>query len=340
MKKNILITFDYELFLGHNSGSVKNCLIDPTNIFLESIKNHDIKIIFFVDCTYLLKLKELSELNEKINDDFQIIISQIKNLISRGHYVYPHIHTHWVDAQYDEELNQWDLSNIEKYRFDSMSKKKREKIFRESCDLLLEIIQENNNTYKMEGFRAGGWCIQPFTNFASLFKEYGIIADFSVLAGSKKNTDALKFDFSSIQPNSPPYSFIDNETLPIKSGEFTEFPISSIRINNNNIINRIFNSILYRIKYGKNFGDGRGVPFINYEEDTNFDLKREMVSIELLNIYKLKYYKNFLLSKNYMQFISHPKMISAHNISIFKKLIRFYIKKYDVNFDWKKIQLE
>ena len=339
MKKNVLITFDYELFLGHNSGSVKNCLIDPTNIFLESIKNYDIKIIFFVDCTYLLKLKELSELNEKINDDFQIIISQIKNLISRGHYVYPHIHTHWVDAQYDEELNQWNLSNIEKYRFDSVSKKKREKIFRESCDLLLEIIQENNKSYKMEGFRAGGWCIQPFENFVSLFMEYGIIADFSVLAGSKKNTNAIKFDFSSIKTNSLPYRFSDNEVIPVESGKFIEFPITSININTNSFFNWLLNAVLWRTNHGKNFGDGSGVPFINYEDDIVYDKNMEMISIELLNRYKLKSYKNFLHNNNYMHFISHPKMVSSHNISNFKKLIHFYLNKYDINFDWKKIQI-
>jgi len=339
MKKNILITLDYEIFLGNKSGSVDKCLIEPTNLFLESIEIYNCICIFFVDCTYLLKLKEYSIKYKKINDDYQKIISQLKYLVSKGHYVYPHIHTHWIDATYDHNINQWDLSNIEHYRFSSLSKKRRETIFKKSCSLLLEIIQTSKRDYVIEGFRAGGWCIQPFSNFANLFRENNIVADFSVLAGSKKHTNAIKFDFSKVPTNTIPYSFSDNECIEDASGQFKEYPISSINIKKYNFLNWVIDAFLWRTKYGRSIGDGHGVPFINYENETNYDKNMEMVSIELLTIYKLQAYKHYLMNNNYIHFISHPKMISHHNISNFKKLLKFSTKNYDVNFDWKKIQI-
>ena len=48
-KKNILLTFDYELFLSPISGSVNKYLIEPTDIFLKIISKLDIKCIFFID---------------------------------------------------------------------------------------------------------------------------------------------------------------------------------------------------------------------------------------------------------------------------------------------------
>ena len=52
MKKNILLTFDYELFLGSRSGTVDNCLIIPTSKILEVLKRHGAKAVFFIDTSY------------------------------------------------------------------------------------------------------------------------------------------------------------------------------------------------------------------------------------------------------------------------------------------------
>ena len=57
-KKLLLITFDYELFLGERSGSAQECLISTTDIIMESMKELDIKAYFFVNTVYILKLKE------------------------------------------------------------------------------------------------------------------------------------------------------------------------------------------------------------------------------------------------------------------------------------------
>ena len=62
MRKDLLLTFDYELFLGEKSGSVDRCLIEPTNELMRVFDKYRIKnAIFFVDTTHLLRLQEMSE---------------------------------------------------------------------------------------------------------------------------------------------------------------------------------------------------------------------------------------------------------------------------------------
>ena len=63
MKKKILLTFDYELFLGAKSGSVDNCLIVPTDMLLDVMERHQTKAIFFVDTTYIMRMCEWANSN-------------------------------------------------------------------------------------------------------------------------------------------------------------------------------------------------------------------------------------------------------------------------------------
>jgi len=59
-EKTLLFTFDYELFLGERSGDVIESVITPTQDVLNILDEYKIKAIFFVDTTWLIKLKELS----------------------------------------------------------------------------------------------------------------------------------------------------------------------------------------------------------------------------------------------------------------------------------------
>jgi hypothetical protein len=56
MKKNSIITFYYEVFLGHKTGTIETCVIKPTQLILEILHGNNAKAIFFVDATWLLFL--------------------------------------------------------------------------------------------------------------------------------------------------------------------------------------------------------------------------------------------------------------------------------------------
>ncbi len=123
--KNVLLTFDYELFQGKRSGSVENCMLLPTEKILSLLKKHKATAIFFIDMLYLCRLKELEGKSAKAKRDFELIEQQIIEIAKNGHYVFNHLHPHWLDAVYDKEKNDWTLTNDSKYSFQSLRKRSR-----------------------------------------------------------------------------------------------------------------------------------------------------------------------------------------------------------------------
>jgi hypothetical protein len=336
-KKDIIFTFDYELFLGEKSGSVQNCMIRPTNALLSILNIYQCKGVFFVDCSCLLKLSENLS-NPTIKHDYETIVGQIQNLIKSGHYVFPHVHPHWIDASYNENRNEWDLSNTDKYRLHRLPAEQQVSYFKSCFDILKGIIDGAFSFYKMDSYRAGGWCIQPFDVFERIFQTFQIKNDFSVLGGYHKEGNTLSFNFIEISENAKPYKFQNSVVQENKTGEFIEFPISSIHYEFNNFVNRIVKKVLWRSAFGKPFGDGYAAHSqLKIDEKSRIGL--EMVSIELLTTYNLKWYKKFLKDNDYMQFISHPKMISKHNLNMLNRFLKFAQRQAQLNTDFREIKL-
>jgi peptidoglycan/xylan/chitin deacetylase (PgdA/CDA1 family) len=329
--KDILFTFDYELFLGKRSGSVNRCVIEPTQRLLDVFSPHKIKAIFFVDTTWLLRLKKIVHGNAPAKNDYDKVVEQLRQIAKLGHYIFPHLHPHWNDATYLPEINQWQLINYSRYRFHNLDKNEREQCFNDSVALLKEILGPD---YKPMAYRAGGWSIQPFEDFSPLFQQHNIKYDFSVLPGSKRISSAQHYDFSDIKINRP-YTFSTDVTVPGK-GAYTEFPISTITTSG---MNSFSNRVL--LKYlawsgNNNYGDGQSI-VTEAVEYAGSDNVNEMVSVELLNSVKLPQYLKFLSANNYMQFISHPKMLSAHNIDTFARFLKKAFALYSIQTDFEKM---
>jgi hypothetical protein len=333
LKRQLLITFDYELFLGKRSGTVQQCLIKPSRLILEVLEKHNVKhALFFVDTTYLLRLKQ--QQNEKCKSDFLLITEQLKQILKKGHYLFPHLHPHWLDAKYNEGLNQWDLSDINRYRLHKLSSAEARNLFNESFALLSEIYESAGVLPQMDSYRAGGWCIQPFSFFEPVFRQLGIVNDFSVLKGIKNTNDLCSYDFTAAPPENI-YKFTNDVNIKDPKGHFTEFAISSIHMAP---LTKWFNKLLLKylsITKNHNLGDGisndLSAGAIHRQNDN------EMIAIELLTKAKLKTYLNFMTENNYMHFISHPKMLSKHNIETFDTFLEKVKRRYDVITDYKKM---
>ncbi len=332
-QKNLLFTFDYELFLGSNSGSVQKCMIKPTEILLQSLNAYGIKGIFFVDSTYLVELEKKAQDYEKAKTDFNLIKNQLNDMILNGHYVYPHLHPHWMDATYNEASNSWSLENASNYRFESLNNEQRRLVFKSSFDCLRGMVKESNPNYRMQAYRAGGWCIQPFETFKPYFTEYGIDSDFSVLPGVSRNSNILRFDFSKIESTAFPYPFDNEVTDEVATGAFMEFPITSIPKSKTSVLNKIIKKVLWRIPHGENYGNGNGQN-LNKPNGEPFDGEVEMASLELFTIDKLPTYLKLLKKNDYFQFICHPKMISRHHIFVLNIYLKTISKRYKIESDW------
>lgn len=324
MKKNVLLTFDYELFLGARTGTVKNCLIEPTRKLCDILDKYNAKGIFFIDTLSLIKIREILEMSK----EYEQIIIQLKKLISDGHYVFPHIHPHWLDAKY---LNnkQFDLSDLSKYSLASINLETVERIFNASMELLLSLGVNSNSL----GYRAGGWCIQPFSNYKDLFVKKEIKYDFSVLPGYKNETKEQRFDFSSIDKILP-YTFSNEVELPTAQGEFIEFPISTISISSNiKFFDKIIRKILWKTG-DRGFGDGISARTASAKSNA---LDQEMISLDLLNVSKLKLYKSYINKNDYMHWISHPKMFTKHGLKSLDQFLKYSHSNYIVEYDFIKM---
>ncbi len=341
--KNILFTFDYELFLGKRSGTVENCLIIPTNFLLNILDKYNVKAVFFIDTSYLMRMEEESFKNKNIWFDFQKIKNQLKIISENGHYLFHHIHPHWLDAKYITSINQWDLENTNRFILLSINEHERDRLFKYSDRLLSEMLKKAKSVNVCNGYRAGGLFIEPFNCFMPLFEKYNIKYDFSVVSGNKRSGEKFNYDFSYC-PKDRYYNFQNSLNEEMVEGKFKEFPISKILINGKH---KIFNSIYYRStknrKKNSSFGDGLPVNNSINKDSAKKTLKDYFVfdipiSLELLNPSLLLLYKRKVLKCNYIHFLSHPKLLSEVNLNAFEKLLQFCSNNFEIEYDFMKFK--
>ncbi|MBM3185367.1 MAG: hypothetical protein FJZ67_03630 [Bacteroidetes bacterium] len=320
--KSLLITFDYELFLGKRSGSVDNCLIKPTGQILKVLNKYNQKALFFIDTTYLLRLSEVKSQYQNASTDYDRICEQLIQLAKDGHQLFHHLHPHWLDAEYIPEINQWNLSNNKRFVFSSIEKNEKNKIFNFSNEFLNQIYLEAKVNKQPNGFRAGGLFIEPFSEFFPYFKKFNILNEFSVVSNTFRNDNRFSYDFRG-SPINRPYSFQNKIGIEDKEGDFVEYPISLMEING---FSKLRNSMIYRINT-KNpefrpFGDGNSFGHKAASTDIKKKIKdifsmRLPASIEFLNPGNISCYLSFLNKNNYFHLLSHPKLLTPISIKMF-----------------------
>lgn len=343
--KYLLNTFDYELFLGNKSGLPQECMIEPTENLIRVLEPFGVKAIFFVDTAYLHRLRNNISQFDACKRDYELIKNQLQDLIRKGHYVFPHIHPHWLDAKYFPDKNQWQLSDIHRYRFHNTPEGDRKLLFDVSFRILKDIIHPVNRDYKINAYRAGGWSLQPFQDYKPFFKEYGIEYDFTVMPGLFQFSNAQYFDFTRT-PDKIVYPFENDVLEEYPQGSFTEVTSSVLKISPLiNSLNRMHLRMLHRLFRDHTYGRGEGqrsiidasVKPVLVNEQAMGKNNFEVASVELLSIVKLPTYLNYFKNHEYMQFVSHPKMLSNHNLSTFKKFLQNIYAEYEVETDCEKI---
>ena len=344
-KKNLLITFDYELFLGKRSGQPDDCMLQPTSALATILGQFGVKAVFFVDTTYLCKLKELSGTYPKCAYDLKRIGDQVLSLVDEGHYALPHVHPHWLDAQYLPKTGEFDLTNVDRYRFHNLTVADRRKVFGDSVNILKEIICPKYPNYKINGFRAGGWSIQPFIDFKPVFEEFDIQYDLSVVSGLFQFSTAQIFDFSDA-PSSFVYRFEDNITEEVHDGKFIQIAGSVIKVSSfvdymDRAHKKMLNVVGLEQDYAKGFGQASQEVAEHTPSSTKginiFDRTHEVASLEKLSIVKLPLYERYLEENGYLHLISHPKMLNKHNFYILRQFLKNIASKGNLETDYMNI---
>lgn len=333
-QRHLLFTFDHELFLGRRSGTVERCMERPVDRLLPIIERYGLRATFFVDTTFLMELERRSTISVRCRADLDRIARQLRELVQRGHAVYPHIHPHWADARYDERTHQWDLRELKRYRFSALGEAERDQLFRGSVGILRHIIAPVDPHYRILAYRAGGWCIQPFAHFAPHFLRHGVERDMSVLSGMKRHSNAVDYDFTAPLPG-PVYRFSEDVMRPDPTGPFVEVAISSLPLRRRTWTALLLDKVLWRIPYGRQWGDGQGVAFVDVPgaDGTMGTSHREMMSVELLTATRYREYMRYIDTHPLVQFISHPKMVTRHNLQMLERLLDRSAGRYELTSD-------
>lgn len=300
-KKQMILTFDYEVFLGKDSGNIDNSLLKPTDRILKIFKENNAKGLFFVDATFLWEMKkEKSSCYEKVKE-------QLHEILDSGSDIGLHIHPHWLDARAIGECK-WTFEKYDKYRLHNLSEVEKKEVIFNSSTVLNEIVHEYDPAYKIEAFRAGGWCIQPFKDIKNELKNVGIKYDFSVLPGMKQDKRPRQYyDYINYPKNKIFWKFDDDILREVENGCFTEIPVTMYKMN---LYDWMKNKKL--IKNHKIMGDGRGgakpMPLFEKLLKVRWNMSKKLSSDRMSFILFKKY-----LDKNkndLIVYVAHPKLFS------------------------------
>ncbi len=312
-----MVTYDYELFLGSDSGDLDEILLNPVKILLEIHRKYKIQAMFFVDTIYLIRLKVENP------EDYETVINQLEEIINEGNLIFPHLHGHWHDAEYIAERKTWKLNNLRYYRFEDLPKQLQTFYFEKSMFILNSIVQEK---YILDSYRAGGWTIQPFEIFKPFFLKYGINKEFSVIPGKLTKSNAQCFDFSNVKIDEP-YQFEDDVNDVDVTGRFTEYPISTITFS------RFERWLDFKMSgfQSRVFSKRKKGSTVKTQIELELDVispinKRITASFEGMNLLRFIKLLSASRNRNYLQTISHPKLLRKIDFFYMKLFFRLFRK--------------
>lgn len=306
----IVITLDYEVFLGIKTGTVKNNLIVPLNKLISQGDKFGVKFTLFVDATYLYMLKKLGKQYQNLQNDFDEVSKHIKMLNDQGHDIELHIHPNWYFSSYNG--TEWML-DTEHYKLSDLTLEEARIIFMASKETLESIINK-----KVIAFRAGGFSAQPTQLLTTLMLENEISIDSSVYTGSYYNSPSQKYDYRNA-PQKGIYHFSEDICVDNQQGKFTEIPLSSFKLSPVFYWKLAVTKLLKSRKH-KTFGDGLSVKTTN--ESIIERLTRYSYAFATIDGYKISYLPKMLKNKRKQGFdlftiIGHPKLATPYSIKMF-----------------------
>ncbi|HEY0031379.1 MAG TPA: hypothetical protein VGC65_11510 [Bacteroidia bacterium] len=317
---NIYITLDYEIYFGENHGTVEKCIIYPTSELIRIAEKHNVRFSFFVDCGFILKLNEYRKQFPQLEKDYDAITAQVKYLSATGHDIQLHIHPHWEDSYYNGE--RW-IINVKRYKLADFNEVEIADIFYKYKKVLTDLVAA-----PVIAFRAGGWCLQPFSKLKESFVSNGITLDSSVFKNGFYSSEQYSYDFRNA-PDKDCYKFENDPIEEAEKGSFTELPISGIR-NSPLFFWRLF-FLGRKDPYNhKPLGDGRAMPAPGYRKKLLTQFSDNPVSIDGYNAHLLEMALKMLRNKKAenMVVIGHPKALSRYSI---KKLEEFVINNKEAH---------
>eukprot|EP01036_Dinobryon_divergens_P042660 gene42660-56709_t len=149
------LTLDYEVFFGRNTGTVARSIVEPTEALLSVADRHGVKLVFFVDVGFILRLRAEKHKSIALQSEHDTLCRQIESLSRTGHEVQLHIHSHWEDSFWDGDAWNIDLQRYALQAFEPSA-------IAEMVPRYVAALRDLAGPEHAFAYRAGGWLIQPF----------------------------------------------------------------------------------------------------------------------------------------------------------------------------------
>ncbi|MGH8194385.1 MAG: hypothetical protein ACREQ8_08315 [Woeseiaceae bacterium] len=241
----LILSQDYELFF-HRSGTIEKCLFEPCDALMRSAREHGYKITFYVDAGMLCRMQACAGSIRELATDFDRIRRHLAELVAANHDIGLHIHPHWEDTRFVD--GRWAFENT-RYRLSEFSDVEAAEIVARYVRILGEACGVAPTSY-----RAGGFCIEPFSKVAVALLDAGIDVDSSVVPGAYLKDSDKGFDFRGLGGPDWWY-FEESPSIPKRQGRFLEIPVTPMSMPFWYYWRRLF-SKLGRHKEAVVFGDG------------------------------------------------------------------------------------
>ncbi len=216
---NGYITLDYELFMGKTTGTPESCLVEPMMHLMDMVDKYNVKLNVFVDAAYLLQLNKLRSEFHRLQQDYEMVTNNIRQIDQRGHAIQLHLHPQWYYSSFDGE--KWIL-DMDHYKLSDMPLADQISLVNEGAALLNNLV-----TRRITAFRAGGYSIENFTELYTTFLANGIVTDTSAIHGGYSSGKYHTYDFRDV-PKKTSYMVLKDIKRENTKGQMREYPISTI----------------------------------------------------------------------------------------------------------------
>ncbi|OLD40217.1 MAG: hypothetical protein AUI57_00435 [Candidatus Rokubacteria bacterium 13_1_40CM_2_68_8] len=190
----LLITFDYEVFLGRNFAPAQEVLFGPTDELLELCKELGVRATFFADVCSVWAHRRAGL--HAYADAFE---AQLRAARHAGHDVQLHLHPHWLASTY--ERGEWRIATDRMYLAElgfGDGPDAAPAVVRRGIAYLNELLRPVDPAYRCLAFRAAGLALGPRERetIAALL-DAGIVLDASVAKGLRLRMDTISVDYRS-----------------------------------------------------------------------------------------------------------------------------------------------
>jgi hypothetical protein len=188
----LLLTFDYEVFLGRNFAPADEVLFRPTDELLALCGDLGVRVTLFADVCSVWAHRRAGL--DAYADAFE---AQLRAARRAGHDVQLHLHPHWLASTY--ERGEWRISTERMYLAELSfgdGPDAAPAVVRRGVDYLNALLRPVDPAYRCLAFRAAGLALGPCERqtIAALLGA-GIVLDTSVAKDLRLSTDTITIDY-------------------------------------------------------------------------------------------------------------------------------------------------